>query len=64
MNTQKKNPVFKVILLITALITFVIGLSFASTFSFGFGSKYVTLALILLAVWFVVSRFRKGSCCS
>lgn len=64
MNHYRKSPALKLLFMLAGLVTFVVGISVASTFSIGFGSKYVTLALVLLAVGFFVYRFRKGGCCS
>ncbi len=54
----------KFLLLAAGLVTFIVGVSFASVFSFGFGSRYVTLALVLLAIGYCVYRCRKANCCS
>ncbi len=64
MNDQKRNPALKFLLLAAGLVTFIVGVSFASVFSFGFGSRYVTLALVLLAIGYCVYRCRKANCCS
>ena len=63
MNSGERTGRSKTAMLVTGLITFVIGLIFAAVFSGVFNSRLIPFAILVAAVVFLVSKFRCGSCC-
>jgi len=58
------SPAVKIGVLFAGLFTFFIGIVAATSFTSAFSSKYIPLAVLLLAVGLVVFKFKKGGCCS
>ncbi len=63
MRNHNTNPALKILYMFLGFTTFIIGLNLASRFSFGFGSKYITLAIVFLVAAYFVYRFKKNGCC-